>query len=129
MGISSLSSHVEPNPAFKNLKAIAVILPETIPPTHAGLQIWARSILDFLTEFIRNRELAYELIEQLDRARESMEKYNAVYRPGFKTPAMQVMNTSGNLLRGERDIRRDHSILRGDTLLYVLEFFLSIIGN
>ena len=30
---------------------------------------------------------------------------------------------------GGRDNRRDHSILKGDTLLYVLEFFLSIIGN
>jgi hypothetical protein len=30
---------------------------------------------------------------------------------------------------GGRDNRRDYSILRGDTLLYVLEFFLSIIGN
>jgi hypothetical protein len=115
--------------AFKNLKAIAVILPETILPTHVGLQIWAQSILDFLTESIRNGELAYELIEQLDRASESMEKYNAVYRPGFKTPAMQAMDTSGNLLRGERDIRRDHSIRRGDTLLCALEFFLSIMGK
>lgn len=62
--------------------------------------------------------------KQFDWVRESLEKYKAAYRPSFEVPEMQVMDTSGNLLREQRGAGTVSALLRVDETLSLLDFVL-----
>jgi hypothetical protein len=112
-----MCSHIT---AFKNLRAVTGILPQTFPPvpTNRG------SMHGIFREGFLDRELAHYLSKQFGWVRESLEKYSAAYRPSFEVPELQVMDTTGHLLREHRGAGTVHPLLQDDELLSLLDFVL-----
>jgi hypothetical protein len=110
--------------AFKNLKGIMGILPQTFPPiptNRESSQVYTHSVF---REGLLSGDLAHCLSNQFDWVRKSLEKYKAAHRPSFEIPELQVMDTSGNSLREQRGAGTVNEILRIDETLKLLAFVL-----
>ena len=92
------------------------ILPQTFPPIPTNWEGSGVGIHGIFRDGLLNGELAYYLSKQFGWVRASLEKDKAAYHPSFEVPEMQVMDTSGNLLREQRGAGKVHALLRLDEL-------------